>query len=239
MVSFEALLFLGVLGSYLFDSSMLLYINELVFIKGYQKWHFISPGRNWLFRGRWLYIPNLFRPDRPLIRVYWPAPDQPIQNAQDILDKVTDMLIPIGYLVTTLLLILFLLLPVVLLRYGSGPQLLWVFGLIYFNISVILILVYNKKVELGISNKKYISLAIDSLACPPFALNIVRKIALHQTLHGDPIAYAQKRFDQETFQALIDTVKERVDEQLGIIEVDNPHYVELKIYKNKLCGMKQ
>ncbi len=239
MLSFELLLIIGVLGFYLYDSSMLLYINELVFIRGYRAWNFSCPSTNWLVLGRRLYIPNPLSPNMPIFRLNWAESNHRSKSDITSLEEVLAVLVPVQYLLATLLACFFIVLPLVLLLYGSGPQLLWAFGVIYLNIFLILILVYLKKDVLGVSNREYLALSFESLACAPFALNILRKLTLRRLLSSDPMEFANTILDREKFEVLVDVVNKRIDEQIESVDIDNPRSVSLQLYKTKISGMKQ
>ncbi len=51
-MSFEIMLVLGIVGFYLFDSAMLLYVNELVFVEKNGKWVFGRPEWGWQMLGK-------------------------------------------------------------------------------------------------------------------------------------------------------------------------------------------
>ena len=199
MVSFEILLVLGTLGFYLYDSGMLLYVNEMVFFRERRQWNFACPGNSWLLLGRSPYIPNPLTPEIAMFRVYWSDTGRSSQNSDESIEQFVAALVPLQYLVDVLLAQFFIALPFVLFLYGSGPQLLWVFGAIYLNIAVILVVVYKKKDILKVSKRKFVALSFESIACAPFALNIVRKLTLHRSLVGDPIEFAKIMFDQNVF----------------------------------------
>ena len=234
MISFEILLILGSLGFYLYGSSMLLYINEAVFIKGRRSWYFSYPETNWSFLGRQLYIPNPLTPEAPIFRLYWTVSNQQKINREESLESLLTTIIPLQYLMMILLMFFFIWLPTVLFLYGSGPQLLWMFGIIYLNISVILVFIYRNKKILGISNKKYIALVFESLACAPFSLNILRKITLSRPPNKDPIELASDLLEHEAFKKFLGIVIKRIDEQLELMDIDNPRYASLESYKNKI-----
>ncbi len=238
MFSFELLLVMGVIGFYLYDSSMLLYVNEVVFVRARQHWEIHSPGDNWVFLRRRLYIPNPLTPHIALFRSHWLESDAKKEGINESLEVFIDTLIPFQYLLLVLLILFFAGLPFVALVYGSGPMLLWVFGIIYFNILSLLVLLYRKKEPLGVSNKKFLILAFESLACAPFALNIVRKITLNCSLNGDAIMFAKQTFDHETFLHLIAIVLNQIEEQLNLLDKDDPRYISLQSYKEKINGMK-
>ena len=60
-------------------------------------------------------------------------------------------------------------------------------------------------------------LAFDSLACAPFALNLVRKITLNRSLVGDPIFFAHQVLDADAFAQLVQALCHRVEENIVII----------------------
>ena len=234
MVSFEILLVLGAFGFYLYDSGMLLYVNEMVFLRDRRQWNFAYPGNNWLLLGRSPYIPNPLTPDIAIFRVYWSDTDQSSQNSNKSIEQFVTALVPLQYFVGVLLAQFFVVLPFVLFLYGSGPQLLWAFGAIYLNIAVILVVVYRKKDILGVSKRKFLVLSFESLACAPFALNILRKLTLHRSLVGDPIKFAKIMFDQNAYLSLVGVVSKRIDEQLELVDIDTPRYASLQAYKEKI-----
>ena len=239
MPSFEVLLVLGAFGFYLYDSCMLLYANELIFIRANDRWDFVSPGNNYLLLGKSPYFPNPLTPHKMVFRVYWSDSGQHNPNNMESLERFMSSLIELQYIVIILLALFFLLLPLVLLFYGSGSQLLWVFALIYINIGVMLTQVYRRKEILMISTRKFILLLLESFLCAPFALNILRKLSLHRTLYGDPIKFAQNSFDKTTFYNLIDVVCRKIDEQLELIEIDSPRHSSLQSYRVRIKEMEQ
>ncbi|HVJ39242.1 MAG TPA: hypothetical protein VM687_15760, partial [Stenotrophomonas sp.] len=46
------------------------------------------------------------------------------------------------------------------------------------------------RAALGLDRRALLSLAVDTLACPPFALNVVRKISLRHASRMDGLAFA-------------------------------------------------
>lgn len=234
MISFEILLVLGAFGFYIYDSCMLLYVNEIVFLRGRRQWNFACPGVTWLLLGRSPYIPNPLTPEIAIFRVYWSDTDQSSQNSNKSMEQFMTTLVPLQYLVGVLLAQFFVVLPFVLFLYGSGPQLLWVFGVIYLNIAVILIVVYRKKDILGVTQRKFLVLSFESLACAPFALNILRKLTLQRSLVGDPIEFAKIMFDKNVYISLVGVVSKKIDEQLELVDINTPCYASLQAYKKKI-----
>jgi hypothetical protein len=64
----------------------------------------------------------------------------------------------------------------------------------------------SRRAALRLSGAACASLAFDALACAPFAINLVRKIALRTRLEGDPVAFAAAHFapaDRAALRALL------------------------------------
>ncbi|MCI0557330.1 MAG: hypothetical protein MN733_02465, partial [Nitrososphaera sp.] len=214
-LSFETMLLLGIVGFYLFDSAMLLYVNELVFAEKDGKWVFGRPESGWQMLGRNLYIPNPLTPDYPLFRTSWAATSTPDEHLENIetLQQFLNALKPLRYFTFGLFALLLIGLPLVLFGFGTGLVLLLLLGTIYCTISVMLIQVYRQREEFGLSGKTFAKLVFDSLACAPFALNLVRKITLRRSLAGDPICFAHQVLDADAFAQLVQVLCHRVDEE--------------------------
>lgn len=238
ILSFEVLLVLGTIGLYLFDSAMLLYTNELVFAETNGRWIFACPGSHWQLLGKNPYLPNPLTPDDLLFRVYWSA-SEPSEHreSQDVLQHFIRALTPLRYMVSVLLMLLLIGLPLVLFRFGTGLELLILLGAIYLIITVILVQTYRRREVLGLSGKAFAGLAFDSLACAPFALNIVRKITLQHSLVGDPISFAHKTFDADTFAKLVNSLCNRVDEEMELEDEESSRHSELEAYRKWITSM--
>ncbi len=194
MTSFEVWLPLGALALYLFDSTQWLYANELIFLHGGGKWR-CAQIPAFLVSGRRVYFPNPLAPATPLFKVRWSESDQrhELEDARE-LGRFFQALRPVQYLVNTLLVIL-LVLPVELLLYGTGVELLVVMALFYLVILVALVVIYRRRGELRLTGRAFAALCFDALACAPFAINLVRKLALRRSLAGNPIAFATEAFE--------------------------------------------
>lgn len=233
-MSFEALLMLGVVGFYVYDSAMLLCANEIIFIRRRRQWRFACAQDTWLVLGRSPYLPNPLTPDSAMFRVYWTAAGRRSPGMALPLDALLTALAPLAYWVLALLGQFFVVLPLVLFWYRSGPPLLWVFGTLYLNIIVLLVMTYRNRAVLRVSNRRFALLAFESLACAPFALNILRKLSLQHSLPGDPVELARQLFDDNGYGDLADAVVKRVDAQLEIADPDSPGFTALQTYKTRV-----
>lgn len=237
--SFELLLVLGVAGFYLFDSAMLLYVNELIFAEKKGKWVFGRPDSGWQMLGKNLYFPNPLTPDNPLFRACWVAASVSNECQEDLeaLRQFLSALNPLRYMTYSLFVLLLIGLPIVLFEFGTGLGFLLLLGVVYFTILVMLIQIYRQREELGLSGRAFTKLAFDSLACAPFAINLLRKITLRRSLAGDPIFFAHQVLDADAFAKLIHALCQRLDEEIEFEDESSLRCSALKGYRNRITSM--
>lgn len=232
-MSFELALLLGAIAFYLFDSAQLLYANELIFSVHGRQWRCLR-GADLLVLRKHPVLPNPLLPFVPLFRVSWSATPRPVAPAPspDPLPDFLAALRPLQYQIGLLGILLFGGLAWV--ARGHTGILLPLILLIYPAIMLVLLQVYLDRNRLGLSGKDCAKLAFDCLACPPFALNLIRKISLAKPLPGDPLAFAQTHFQAAEFHTLISAISHRLDEMLLFIEENTPKHAELQAYRTRL-----
>jgi hypothetical protein len=238
MPPLEVLLPLGACGLYLFDSVMLFYSNELLFLQARGgRWRFSAGSSRFILFGRAVCMPNPLMPNRPQFRVRWSDRD-PRADREDLaeVERFTSALRPVQYLVLTLLLLL-LALPVELIWFGTGVELLALFAAFYGVILVTLGCIYARRDDLRVSGKAFAMLCVDSLACAPFAINLVRKLSMRRSLAGNPIGFARNAFNPETFAELVRAVCGRVDDEQQREDKVAPRWGELQAYREGLLAM--
>lgn len=168
--SFEVLLALGVVGFYVWDSAMLLYANELVYLHSKGRWSFVTATSRMQLLGRYLYLPNLLSPQKALFRVCWSAAasQQGHIPEEEALKRLLTAVDSLRYLIYPLWTLMIAVLPVTLVVYGASNAFLLVLGLIYIAILALLINLYLKRTELGLSKWALTKITFDSLACAPW-----------------------------------------------------------------------
>ena len=237
MPSFEALLVLGVFGLYCYDSFMLLNFNELIFIRFKKKWSYKFPILSLQLLRKFPFLPNLLTPNVPLFQVFWPSRDQGLNINE--LNTFIKSVLPIQIISVLLLLLMFVCLPIVAFRYGSGINLLIVFFAIYILIISILIYLFTQKNNLKLSNTKFVSIAFESIVCPPFALNIVRKISLNYPINVDPYIFSKEMFDEPTKKSFKYRLCIIIKKKMSFFEDDSSRYIELNKYLNQIKSEKE
>ena len=237
MSSFEVFLVLGVFGLYCYDSLMLLNFNELIFTRFTKKWSYKFPMLNFQLLRKFPFLPNLVTPNAALFQVSWPTSDQGLNIKE--LNTFIKSVLPIQIISVLLLLLMFICLPVIAFTYGSGVKLLIIFSAIYSLIVCGLIYIFNQKHNLKISNTKFLSIAFESIVCPPFALNIVRKISLNYPINVDPYTFTKEMFDEQTKKSFKKNFCIIIDKKMNFLEKDSERFIELNNYLNQIQSEKE
>jgi hypothetical protein len=237
VVTFELLLPIGAVGFYLFDSAALLYGNEFIFTLHSDRWT-CSEGSDLILRGRRLYLPNPFTPQRLSFRISWSELklDEPAGDVAKIL-ALRRNLRPLAILDQLLLILIVFAMPAVIAFLGTGAALLAVFGACYLVALVLIGLLYRRRSHLGLTTRQLLGLSLDSVLCPPFAINLVRKIALHQSLVGDPVAFAKVNFAPQDFADLVAAIFKRLDLDMGELDRAEEQWAQLQAYREHLMSI--
>jgi hypothetical protein len=210
MTGVEFWLPIGAIAFYLYDSAQLLWHNELMFVRAGRRWLAEGPSTVSL-SGRRVYLPNPLLPQRPGFRIHWTLADE--RTAADApSDEFLRALKPIGF-VTLLLACMLVLLPLVSWTLGTSLALLLLFAAYYLCVLVALAIMLWRRKALQLSGGACASLVFDSLACAPFAANLVRKIALRRGLDGDPLLFAGTHFGTAGREALRAQLLRKIEEQ--------------------------
>ena len=135
------------------------------------------------------------------------------------------------------LLVLLLALPVELLSVRHGNRAPGAHGRLLWVVLAALGYIYARRRELRVSGGSFLALCFDSLACAPFAINLVRKLALRRALVGNPIDFAHRAFEPATFLALIDAVCRRVSDEQQREYGQTPRWGELEAYRKELMAL--
>lgn len=209
MTPTELWLPLGAIAFHLYDATLALWQNEVLFERAGERWRVLadSPVRRW---GRRLVLPNPFTPQRPLFRMAWSVDDTRPASEVD-LAPLTRALRPLGFICQLLGLMLLALWPLCWLL-GAGLAVLALFAGYYLLVIVALVLVWRRRGVLALPARAFWSLAFDVLACAPFAINLVRRLSLRHGLAGSPVAFAAARFDAGPRAQLAAIIRARLDE---------------------------
>jgi len=175
----------GIVLMYLYDGALLLYHDEVAF-ETRRGGALVAGGLMLELGRRQLFLPPPLSVHRPLYRVSWRASAQPGDGGGAArlrrLAGRFSVLVPWSLL----LLVLFAVgLPAcVWLARTSVALLIWL-AATYVTILATLAVAFAHRRRLGVTRGQLWSLARDALLCPPFALNLLRKISLAQSRRLD------------------------------------------------------
>lgn len=200
----------GAAALYLYDSALLLWQNELVFQHASRRW-IVLGGSELRLAGRRVFLPHPLLPHRPQFQVCW-SKTGTADAAAELPADLLQALRPIGWL-NLLHVLLLIALPMVLWGIGTGFLALGVFALYYVATFVALGIVWSRRQPLALGAGNFWLLALDALACAPFAANLTRKLAMRHGLAGDPLRFAARHFDDAALERARQLVEARVREE--------------------------
>ena len=236
-MSYEVELLALAIIFYLYDSSVLLYSNEVVFTcDGAKRWA-VTTGRSGLvFAGRTLCVLNPFTPHRPSFRLNWQfdglqPDDDPAWSvrAQDL-----KTLAP-ATLAAAIALYIFLPLGMFtpLGRYAVIPAVVLLYGSTVFA----LLQLRGKEIVKTFSRKRFLGFAFECVACPPFAVNMVRRLTLGLRI-AEPVPLAAVRLlDADRWAQLREFCITRLDEAMQLAAEHSDEVSMLEAQKQRLRAL--
>src|SRR5690606_26665624 len=163
-------------------------------------------GAQW--NGRFVFVPNLLAPWRPLLRGACSDESSASTDAPS-LDPVLKALRPLQVGVTLLAALLLVGVPALLWRYPHPLALLALTAMIYLVALSLAIPLWRGRDVFGLDRRTTAWLTFESVACPPHAINLVRKLGLRQPLPGDAMSMATDALDLPALERLKATLTER------------------------------
>lgn len=182
MSSPEWLLVVGIAAFYLQDAALLLHYDEFVVGGSRRRWHASPGGTEW--SGRFLWLPNPLAPYVPVFRGTWPSASGNDDVAPGGIDGYLAALRPFRLGTSGLGIVLLLVVPGLLWRYPHPLALLAALAVVYGLVGGMALLLWRRRGPLGLSPRSCAWLAVECLACPPHAINLVRKLTLRHPPDG-------------------------------------------------------
>jgi hypothetical protein len=155
------------------------------------------------------------------------------------LDDFVVAIYPLNYLVLALLALMCIGLPLALFFYGAGIMFLTIALSTYTIILAMLAALYPKQSRLGLSLKQYFIIAFDCIACPPFAINLVRKISWQYKLNFSPLEFAIHQLSKNDFSKFAQVLISRLDEQILFEDVNTIRSDKLQSFKSRLMVLSE
>jgi hypothetical protein len=223
------------LGLYLVDSSLLLYGNEgIVTTRGRTGWQ-VAFGSGIQLRGKELFVPSPLLPHRPVFRLTWSfaqgkGDGDPGWTAQRALLR------PLAPFIWGMAGALFLLLPLGLYTRLGDRMLLAALVLLYANLVAALAWLAFMRARVKLTPRRLARLGFEALICPPFGLNLVRKISAETAIGEDLVCAARRLLGAEDWEIARDAFIARLDEEMQQEAEDPDRVFELQRYRQQLLG---
>ena len=192
-MSYEFELFLLAVLFYLYDSSVLLYSNEAVLIRDRRHhWTAATGMAGFMFAGRVLCVLNPFTPHCPSFRLNWNLYSLEAGASDQSWSERTRQLNALAPLTGVAGVSLYVILPLGLFTALGPYAILPALAALYGSAGLALYHVHRQRLLAAPNRKRFIGFAFECLACPPFAVNMVRRITLADRI-SEPLPLAAVR----------------------------------------------
>jgi hypothetical protein len=223
---------------YLYDSSVLLYSNEAILTReSAEHWSASVGWTGFVFAGRVLCMLNPFTPHKPAFRLHWDfnslvvdTADRSWTDSAATLKGLTPFTLAAG-------IGLFILLPLGLFT----PMSVYadVAGMVLFYVATAWALYRVKRLGLfeTAGRKRFAGFAFECLACPPFGVNMVRRLSLSQrVLEPLPLAGA-RLLEASSWDQLRSRCVARLDEAMRVIGEESSESRSLEAQKQRIRAL--
>lgn len=236
-MSYEAELLALAALLYLFDSSVLLYSNEGVLTcDRVGRWSVSTGWIGFVLAGRSLCMLNPFTPHRPSFRLHWDFSALPAGDPR--WSELAKPLMRLKYMTLAAAVALFVMLPIGLLTALGFYAVIPAVVVLYGSLVWALIRLYRQKILLG-RGKRFLGFAFECLACPPFGVNMIRRITLADRI-TEPLPVAGARLlDAPQWSELQARCLARLDEAGRLGSGDGAEQQDLEAQKGRLKALGQ
>ncbi len=206
----EVLLVVALFALYLQDSAQLLHFDEVLVEGGGRRWR-VSTGSALELRGRFLSLPAPLLPMRTRLRASWLHADAAPVDTPAALARFERTLWPVRIGCVLTCAILLGVMPWLLLGSRDPVQLLAALLATWLLIVAMSAWLALRHAALGLSRRQLGGLALESLLCPPHAINLYRRLCALRGFHGDPIAFAAAHLPEHERLQLQASIEARLD----------------------------
>lgn len=223
---------------YLYDSSALLYSNEAILTcDGARRWSATTGWVGFVLAGRSLCVLNPFTPYRPSFRLGWDFNRLEPESKDREWPKRAQDFKSIAPLTVTAGIALFLLLPLGMFTGFGRYAVIFAVVLLYGSILLALFQLRRKRILAAMGRRHFWGFAFECLACPPFAVNMVRRITLADRI-AEPVPLAAVRLlDADRWAELRERCISRIDDAIQRVGEDSQEQKALQAQKQRLSGL--
>ncbi|WP_202839594.1 hypothetical protein [Luteimonas saliphila] len=206
----EILLAVALVALYLQDSALLLHFDEVLVEGGGRGWR-VSTGSGLELQGRFLLVPNPLLPMRTRFRASWLRAGTTPAETADSLARYARTLWPvrIGSALTGVVVLGAM--PYSLLGSRDPLQLLAALAAAWLLIIAMFACLALRRATLQLSRRQLGKLALESLLCPPHAINLYRRLCAMRGFRSDPVAFAATHLPADARRRLQTAIEARLD----------------------------
>lgn len=229
----EWLLAAGILLFYLQDSALLLYHDEVAITERWRSWN-VSASAGVELAGRYLFLPNPLVPQRPLFRATWTsAADGTDDSAR--LDAFLAQLTPfrIGCILAWALVLVAI--PVTVLAHRSPTLLLAELLASYLVTATMGVFAWRRRTTLGLDTKAALGLIAETLLCPPYSVNYLRRLCRHHAFGGNPVKFASRHCSARNRASLRHELLARTDIDLSFADPGSELHANLQARRERIA----
>ena len=236
-MSYEIGLFGLAVLFYLYDSSVLLYSNEAVLVcDGRGRWSAATGMAGFLLAGRTLCVLNPFTPHRPSFRLRWEFNSLSHAPQSQCMDRAQELRV-LAPTTLTAGIGLYVLLPLGMFTALGAYAVIPALVLLYGSIIVSLFLVRRRNILIARGGTRFLSLAFECMACPPFGVNMVRRTTLGLEI-AEPLPLAAVRLLDATGWAKLRALcVARIEDALQSVAAESQEEKSLNAQRQRLLEL--
>jgi hypothetical protein len=191
------------------------------------------------FFNKYLVIPNLFLSHQLIFKCAWKIKNisSPTHlDSEGNIKIISKTLQPLQFLNILLFWLTIGILPILIIFKFGYIALTITLSLIYLLNLVSIIFVIIKRKVLQLSWSKVMQLLLDILLCPPFALNLLRKISLNYNIETEGTVLAAQILNTKNYQNLLNEIVH--DIQTLKTASNDKNVIQLELREQQLLSLK-
>ncbi|MBS0216312.1 MAG: hypothetical protein JSR63_01915 [Proteobacteria bacterium] len=228
----EWLLVAGILLFYLQDAALLLYHDEVAISERWRSWN-VSASAGVELAGRHLFMPNPLLPQRAVFRATWTATDGADDGAR--LDAFLSQLMPFRIGCVLAWSIVLVAIPASVLAHRSPTLLLAELLASYLVTAAMGVFAWRRRKALGLDTKAALGLIAETLLCPPYSVNTLRRLCRHHAFGSDPVAFAARRCNARDRATLRQELLARTDIDLSFADPGSAQHASLQARHERIA----
>ena len=226
------LLLVAILLLYLLDCIIVLYANEAIVKPQASGWRVeFGSAQPWV-AGKRIHLLNPFTPTVATYRAHWQVSEHLAHAEEEALVRcarhvalLSRLDAPIRATAWTVLIIL----PIAMMLWGALGFLLGA-GICWAVVIALLVRFFFLRGELELGWGGFSLLAFECLACPPCAVNLLRKLSLRQHMGIDLVGFLAHMPDDRAALAF-ERIGERTDALLLMMDDDTPEFARTREWR--------